>query len=82
MNGAKEMKDLTHAEYEVLDERWTATTPKVNFSKPGVFAQQQVLLDALDDVSAAYLKSRAEADHKTPAQIIGQLVHEKIAASA
>ena len=82
MNGAKEMKDLTHEEYAALDERWTTTTPKVNFSKPGIFARQQVLLDALDDVSAAYLRYRAEADHKTPAQIIGQLVHEKIAASA
>jgi hypothetical protein len=80
MNGTKEMKDLTHEEYDALDERWTATIPKVNFSKPGVFAQQQALLGALDAVSATYLASRAEADHKTPAEIIGQLVREKITA--
>jgi hypothetical protein len=78
----KEMNDLSHEEYIALDERWTQTMPKVNFSKPGVFARQRTLLETLDPVSATYIQSRAEADHKTPAQIIGELVREKIAASA
>jgi hypothetical protein len=29
-----------------------------------------------------YLWSKAEADHKSPAQIIGELVREKIAAAS
>ncbi|GHV75124.1 hypothetical protein AGMMS49940_24260 [Spirochaetia bacterium] len=38
MNGAKEMKDLTHAEYEVLDERRgrrrTQRGPRVKYFFP------------------------------------------------
>ena len=38
--------------------------------------------DALDAVSADYIQTKAEAFHKTPADIIGELVREKISASA
>ncbi|MDR1419045.1 MAG: hypothetical protein LBI86_01605 [Treponema sp.] len=72
------MKGMTDEEYEALDERWTKTLPKINFSRPGVFAQQRYLLDCLDAVTAAYILSRSEAVHKTPAEIIGELVREKI----
>ena len=37
------MPDMTDEEYDALDERWTKTTPKVNFSRLGVFAQQRAL---------------------------------------
>ncbi|GAB6391818.1 MAG: hypothetical protein MdMp014T_1191 [Treponematales bacterium] len=53
-----------------------------DFSRPGVFARQRLLLNALDTVSAAYLQSRAETEHTTPARIIGTLVREKIAVTA
>jgi hypothetical protein len=33
----------------------------------------------LDPFSAGYIKSAAEAEHKTPAEVIGELVREKIA---
>jgi hypothetical protein len=36
----------------------------------------------LDAISANYLITKAEAAHKTPAQIIGELVREKLAATA
>jgi hypothetical protein len=35
----------------------------------------------LDTVSVNYLMTKAQADHKTPAQIIGEMVRERIAAS-
>jgi hypothetical protein len=76
------MADMTDEEYDALDERWTKTTPKVNFSRPGVFAKERILLGCLDDISAKYVQNRAEATHKTAAQIIGELVREKIAATA
>ena len=76
------MVDMTDEEYDALDELWTKTTPKVNFSRPVVFAKEHILLECLDDISAKYVQNRAEADHKTAAQIIGDLVREKIAASA
>jgi hypothetical protein len=34
----------------------------------------------LDQFSAGYIKSVAEAEHKTPAEVIGELVREKVAA--
>jgi hypothetical protein len=55
------MADMTDEEYDALDELWTKTTPKVNFSRPGVFARQRYLLDCLDTVAANYILTRAEA---------------------
>jgi hypothetical protein len=74
------MADMTDEEYDALDEFLTKTTPKVNFSRPGVFARQRYLLDCLDTVAANYILTRAEATGQTPAQIIGKMVREKIAA--
>jgi hypothetical protein len=77
----KETKDLTEAEYDALDELLTKTTPEVDFSKPGAFARQKGMLVAIDTMSASYLRAKAEATHKTPAEIINELVREKIAAA-
>jgi hypothetical protein len=74
------MADMTNEEYDALDELWTKTTPKVNFSRPGVFARQRILLECLDAVSANYIMSRAASVRQTPAQVIKELVREKIAA--
>ena len=75
------MTDMTDKEYDELDERWTKTTPKVNFGRPGIFAQQRALLDVLDKVTASYILTRAEASGQTPAQVISKIVHQDIAAS-
>jgi len=73
------MADMTDEEYNELDERWTKTTPKVNFSRPGIFARQRALLEVLDKVTANYIMIRAEATNQTPAQVIGKIVHQEIA---
>jgi hypothetical protein len=75
------MIDMTDEEYDALDELVTRTTPEFT-DIPGVFAQQRSLLDSLDVVAKNYIQTRAEATHKPPAQIIGELVREKIAAQA
>ena len=72
------MVDMSDEEYDALDERWTKTTPKVNFSRPGVFARQRALLDVLDKVTASYILNRAEATSQTPAQVISKIVHREI----
>ena len=71
---------LTDEEYASLDEKWTWETPEVNFSRPGMFARQRLLLESLDTVAANYIHARAEADSKTPAQIIGAMVRKEMAA--
>ena len=73
------MADMTDEEYDALDERWTQTTPKVNFARPGIFAKQRALLEVLDKVTASYILTRAEATNQTPAQVIGKIVHQEIA---
>jgi hypothetical protein len=75
------MAKMTDEEAAALDEKWTQTIPRINLSRPGVFARQRVLLEALDELSANYIQNRAEAAQKTPAEIIGDLVREKIAAT-
>ena len=67
-------------EYDALDERWTKTTPKVNFERPGVFARQRALLEILDKVTSSYIIARAESTNQTPAQVISKIVHREIAA--
>ena len=74
------MADMTNEEYDALDERWTKTTPKVNFARPGIFARQRALLNVLDKVTASYIITRAEATNQTPAQVISKIVQKEIAA--
>jgi len=74
------MADMTDIEYDALDEKWTHTTPKVNFTRPGVFAKQRTLLEILDKVSANYIMTKAEATNQTPAQIISLMAHQEITA--
>jgi hypothetical protein len=63
----KIMADMTNEEYAVLDEKWTQTTPKVNFSRPGIFAQQRALHDNNPT------KSQASASEKKPSHVIDKL---------
>jgi hypothetical protein len=67
-------------EYAALDEKWTRETPRVNWSRPGAFARDRLLLESLDALSANYIHAKAEATGQTPAQVIGALVREKVAA--
>ncbi|MDR0641065.1 MAG: hypothetical protein LBG07_01230 [Treponema sp.] len=75
------MKDLTDKEAAELDEYYTAHIPKVGPNEGGFFANRTRRLMALDELSAAYIRSACEAEHKTPTEIVGQLVREKIAAA-
>jgi hypothetical protein len=76
------MAYMTEAEADALDEELTRTTPRVDFSKPDVFIRQRELLNVLNPAVADYILTRALSTHQTPAQIIGELVEEKIAAAA
>jgi hypothetical protein len=73
------MKDLTDKEAAALDEYYTTHIPKVGPNEGGFFANPTRRLIPVDDLSAAYIRSACEAEHKTPAEIVGQLVREKIA---
>jgi hypothetical protein len=74
------MNDLTDKEAADLDEYYTTHIPKVGPNEGGFFADRTRRLMPVDDLSAAYIHSAAEAEQKTPPEIISELVREKIAA--
>jgi len=76
------MAIMTEEEADALDEELTRITPRVDFSKPDIFIRQRELLNVLNPVAADYILTRAMATRQTPAQIIGELVAEKIASAS
>ena len=57
----------------------TRNAPIVDFNKPDIFLKQRELLSLLKPSAADYIMTRALATHKTPVQIISELVDERIA---
>ena len=75
---------MTEEEAFALDEKWTKTTPKVGPNGSGFLSKRKAAahIITIDELSADWLNTKAIADHKTPAEIIGEMVQERIAASA
>jgi len=77
------MARMTEEEADALDEYYTKNPPKIDPAKRGgYFTRQRELLNVLDKVSADYIISRSLSTNKMPAQIIGEMVRERISASA
>jgi len=77
------MSEMTDEEADYWDELFTKNPPKVDPNKKGgYFTNQRKLLDVLDRAAADYIVNRALQMQKLPAQIISDMVREKIAASA
>jgi len=78
------MARMTEEEAFALDEKWTKTTPKVGPNGSGFLSKRKAAdhIITIDDLSADWLNTKALADHKTPAEIISEMVQERIAASA
>ncbi|MDR3191673.1 MAG: hypothetical protein LBT87_01260 [Treponema sp.] len=76
------MPELTEEEADALDEYYTTHVPKVGANGTGFISRRNARLLGLDNLTMDYIWTKAEADHKSPAQIIGELVREKIAAAS
>jgi hypothetical protein len=78
------MARMTEEEAFALDEKWTKNTPKVGPNGSGFLSKRKAAahIITIDDLSADWLMTKALADHKTPAEIISEMVQERIAASA
>ena len=71
---------MTDKEADYWDEYFTKNLPKVNPGKKcGFFTQQRELLNVLNPVSAEYILSRSMSANKMPAQIIDEMVQQRIA---
>ena len=77
-----EYVDLTDEEYDALDEELTRTVPKFGPPGSGWLDQREMRFFGLTKPSVNYIVAKAAADHKTPAQIIEELVQEKVALAA
>ena len=77
------MAIMTDEEAARLDEKWTKNPPKPGPNGTGYFTQCKKAAHSItvDSFTANYLTTKAIADHKTPADIIGEMVQERIAAS-
>ena len=77
------MARMTNEEADRLDEKWTKNPPKPGPNGTGFFTRRKAAARTvtIDDLSADYLMTKAMATHKTPAEIIGEMVQERIAAS-
>ena len=73
------MLDMTEEEADALDEYFTKHLPKVDPTKGGITTRQGFRMVALDRLSEDYLLTMALATKKTPTELIGELVREKIA---
>ena len=69
------MPRMTEEEAWALEEQVTKNPPRVDPSK----ARHVSRMVTLDDFTADYLISVSAATHKTPSEIIGEMVREKIA---
>jgi hypothetical protein len=75
------MPKMTDEEADVLDEYYTKNTIMPDPDKPGFFARHKEMFVGIDPATAAYLRAKAEAAHKTPAQIISELVRKDLASA-
>ena len=77
-----EYTDMTDEEYDALDEEMTRTVPKMGPNETDWLRQRELRLMGLSNMTVYYLLTKATADHKTPAQIIDEMVKERVAATA
>ena len=73
---------MTEKEAWELDDLLTRTDPELGPNGTGFLSRKEAQLMGMDTLSINYLMTKAKADHKTPAQIIGEMILERIAASA
>ena len=74
------MPRMTDEEADALDELVTKNPPKVSGDgKSGFFMKHKGNILILDDLSATWLRETAESTHKTPSELVSEMIREKIA---
>ena len=72
------MARMTEEEAWALDDEVTRNPPNVVGKQGGFFTDRRDRMVILDQFSAGYIKSAAESERKTPAEIIGELVRKEL----
>ena len=77
------MARMTDEEADYWDEYYTKNPPVPGHNGTGFFTQRRKSARSvtIDDLSADWLMTKAIADHKTPAEVISDMVQKEIAAA-
>jgi len=70
-------KRPTDEETWALQKMWEENPPEL-LEGTGPLTRHRELLSLLDDVSANYILTISEREHKTPSQVVGDMVREKV----
>jgi hypothetical protein len=73
---------LTEEEAYALDDFVTNNEITLGPNGTDWLAQREMRLWGMSNMTVNYLMTKATADHKTPAQIIDEMVQEKVTAAA
>ena len=76
-DGGNLLETMTEEEAFALDEYYTKNPPKIDPSK----ARIRIPMVRVDNATAEYLSEKAKAAHKTPGDIISEMVQKEIAAA-
>jgi hypothetical protein len=76
------MAIMTDEEAEKLDMYYTENMIMPVRGKPGTFAQRKERMLAVDALSAQYFTVKANLEHKTTMEVIGDMVRRELAAKA
>ena len=80
--GLTEYTDMTDEEYDALDEELTRTVPKLGPNGTGFISQRQMMYSMrFSNMTVNYLLTKAQANSKSPAQIIDELVRKDMVAA-
>ena len=74
------MPRMTDDEAEALSELVIKNPPKVSGNgKNGFFMKHKGNIIILDDISATWLRVTSESSHKTPSDLVSEMIREKMA---
>ena len=74
--------DVTEEEAYALDDYVTNNEITLGTNGTDWLTQREMRLWGMSNMTVNYLMTKAAADHKTPAQIIDEMVQERVAAAA
>jgi len=76
-------KDMTEEEAQYWSDYFIENPPKTDPSKPGIFARRKAnRFFGMDNLTVNYLLTKSIETHKSPEEIIGELVRKEIAITA
>jgi len=76
----KIMPRMTDEEAQAFAEQGAKNPPKVTGNgKNGFFMKHKGNIIILDDVSAAWLRVTSESSHKTPSDLVNEMIRERMA---